>query len=364
MGLTFKNFQEIRDDMINRVAALSDKITDFNVGSVIRNLIVAVAAELDEAYYQLENTYNQLLPSTAVGDNLENFASGFGVSKSGAQKATGEVRFGRLTAAGDAIIIPEGTEVSTESTDDEDSVVFETDDDITLLGGLTACSGAATAKEAGVNGNVGAHTITQIDSTLPEIDSVDNSYAFAGGMDEEDDEEFRARFVDTLNSQSKGTVHDVEAAARSCPDITAAKVSENDPADGYCKLYVATSGGTPTTGQLAFVESALDGLVTPAGIHFSYYGAVRDGADITATVTKESNYSSAALKDACEDILTDYLQNKEMGEDVLLAEVISILMSVSGVTNVSNLEIDSSATDKSISATAIARPDTISITVV
>ncbi len=44
-SLEIKEFAEIRDDIINRLTTLSDKITDFNVGSVVRSIIVAFAAE-------------------------------------------------------------------------------------------------------------------------------------------------------------------------------------------------------------------------------------------------------------------------------------------------------------------------------
>lgn len=364
MGLELKSFEEIRDDMIDRLTTLSSRITDFNVGSVIRNFLVAVAAELDDSYYKLENAFNELMFTTATGENLDNLAAGFGVSRSGAQKAYGMAVFGRSTPYGSNITIPAGTEISTDPEGEESPVGFDTDDAIVLLAGNVQCSGWVTALEAGAEGNVNEHTVTKIVSVLPLIDAVDNPYAFAGGTEETSDDEFREQFVDILHSLSKGTVDAVESSAKACPGILSAKLQENDPSAGYCKLYVATSGGTPTAGELAIVQSKIEGYVRPVGVAFTYYGAVRVGVTVTATVTKETQYNSADVKDACEEAINEYLLGKGMSEDVLQAEIISVVMDVAGVTNIGSLLINGAGSDLSIDTVEVARPDSISITVV
>ena len=362
-SLEIKEFAEIRDDIISRLTTLSDKITDFNVGSVVRSIIVAFAAEMDEGYYKLENAFNQLIIPTSSGDNLDNITAGFGVSRSGAQKAYGEITFTRDSIYTSNIIIPEGTEVGTEPEANENQISFELDEACTLLAGEVACSGAATATETGVAGNVREGTITRILSVVPLIDDTYNHDAFVGGMEAEVDSEYRERFVDTIHGVFKGTVDAVESAAKSVVGIASAKLQESDPSAGYCKLYVATSGGTPTTAEINLVRSEIDGYVRPAGVTFSYYGAVRVGITITATVTRESIYDVATIMTTCEEVVYDYLLIKEMGEDVLRAEIISLIMEVPGVTNVSSLVINGSGSDITINDVQIARPESTTITV-
>lgn len=77
----------------------------------------------------------------------------------------------------------------------------------------------------GANGNVGAGTVTQMWSNIPEIDSVFNPVAADGGFDQEEPEQARIRGPYTLKSWNRGvTAEDIEWLVREAmPQISRVK---------------------------------------------------------------------------------------------------------------------------------------------
>ena len=363
MGFSIKSFEEIRQDMIDKLTSLSSEITDFNVGSNIRNIIATIAAEIEETYYQLQMAYLNALPLTATSTNLDTVLGGWGVNRSGACKASGIIKFERLTAATDYVVVPQGTEAATTSSPYQDAISFITDADIVIDIGATAGSGYATAVEAGADGNVDEGKITTIVSTVTEIDSCTNDYVFTGGIDAEDDSAYRSRFIEFIYGQARGTPDSIENGAKTVTGIIATKLYENDPSAGACKLYVAISGGQPSASLVTQVQSVIDGYYRPAGVTVTVIGATNLLVNISATITMDTGLNAYDLRETCEAELYAYLATKTMGEDVLQAEVIKVLMDVTGVINVTNLLLNSVDADLEVDPTEVAKAGAFTLTV-
>lgn len=121
--------------MINWVSSATNKITDFNVGSVTRTMLEAVAIELEELYYQLLRAVEEAIEEAIYRT--------FNFPRNPAQKATGNVRFTRLAGTETEITINRGTLVS----NDTDPVIyFETqaEDKISAITGY-ATGGSTTS---------------------------------------------------------------------------------------------------------------------------------------------------------------------------------------------------------------------------
>jgi hypothetical protein len=140
MSFQIKKFSSIVASMINFVSGATTKVTDFNKGSVVRTLLEAIAMELEEIYYQLLQATEEAIEEAIYRT--------FNFPRNPAEKATGTVRFTRLTGSEVEVSVPRGSLVGTDT---EPSVVFETQDDYTIPG----FSGTAT----------GGSTISLIDTT-------------------------------------------------------------------------------------------------------------------------------------------------------------------------------------------------------
>jgi len=133
MAFQIKKFDSIVASMINWVSGATNKVTDFNKGSVVRTLLEAVAMELEELYYQLLQAAEEAIEEAIYRT--------FNFPRNPAQRATGTVRFTRLTGTEDEITIPQGALVSTET---EPPVVFETQAEYTIPGFSGTATGGGT----------------------------------------------------------------------------------------------------------------------------------------------------------------------------------------------------------------------------
>lgn len=115
MSFQIKKFNSIVTSMINWASGVTDRVTDYNVGSVIRTIFESVAMELEELYYQLLKAVEEAIEEAIYRT--------FNFSRNPAEKATGTVRFFRLTGTEGDISVPRGTLVSTDSVP---PILFET----------------------------------------------------------------------------------------------------------------------------------------------------------------------------------------------------------------------------------------------
>lgn len=135
MAFQIKKFQSIVASMINFVSGATDKITDFNIGSVVRTIIESIALELEELYYQLLQAVQEAIEEAIYRT--------FNFPRNPSERATGLVRFFRLTGTEAEINIPRLTQMSTDT---EPPIVFESQSDeiIPAINGIATGGGTTS----------------------------------------------------------------------------------------------------------------------------------------------------------------------------------------------------------------------------
>lgn len=89
-NLVLKSEQQILGDMISKVLAESG-INDINAGSYLLTLLESAAAEDFEQYVQMVSIIRNFNLDTTTGEDLDNRAFEFGLTRKTAQKATGKI---------------------------------------------------------------------------------------------------------------------------------------------------------------------------------------------------------------------------------------------------------------------------------
>lgn len=194
-------------DIVNRMRqamALSDPDVDTTVGSPVRKILDAVAEEIAEASVEQHLLTYQYDIDSKTGANLDDFVRLFGYSRFPAKRSTGMVLFERSTPAPETILIPLGTQLSTEGVA---PVVVQTTTPALLITGDTSIQVPVQAVIGGANGNVPANSIRRRLTTFDGITSFTNPSALSGGADAEDDEQLRERFKATVFRGMAGTEH-------------------------------------------------------------------------------------------------------------------------------------------------------------
>ncbi|MBQ3407982.1 MAG: baseplate J/gp47 family protein [Clostridia bacterium] len=181
------------------------KVTDFNEGSEIRNLLESFAVDL---YDLMEDNYEATkiaFISTAYGEWLDLHGENplVNLARDTGSEAVGLVTFTIPDARAVDIIIPEETILLCEENDLE----YITDSEAIIVSGDTSVDVYCTCLTVGEDGNCGANTITTIDDdNIDDTVEVNNPEAFSEGSDYEEDDEYRERLLSAIRIDNFGSI--------------------------------------------------------------------------------------------------------------------------------------------------------------
>lgn len=181
------------------------KITDFNEGSEIRNLLESFAVDL---YDLMEDNYEATkiaFISTAYGEWLDLHGENplINVARDIGSEAVGLVTFSIPDIREVDLIIPEETILVCEENDLE----YVTDSEAVIVAGDTSVDVYCTCLTVGEDGNCSANTITMIDDdNIDDSIVVTNPEAFSEGIDYEEDDEYRERLLSAIRIDNFGSI--------------------------------------------------------------------------------------------------------------------------------------------------------------
>ena len=308
-----RRYQEILDRMIDSII-MRTSITDLEDSSVIKQILAAVAREIDDANYQLTRLQDLFAFDRAAGADLDSRAAELlpaGLGRIPSQRALGYLVFSRPTTTG-TITIPAGTLVQTTN-----NVIVQT----VQQGVITATNPAliaghavgrdsnlvsAVASQGGSAGNIAAGTAIRFVLRPAGVTEVTNPAAFVRGRSAETDDEFRARIKLYLNALYSCTVDALEYAALQQSLVTGQRVvyshAAEDPLNpGHVTLYIDDGTGTaetyvidsPTATLVGGTLSALSGTSQTLTIPTGPFTADHVGRTITiAGATNAGNNGS------------------------------------------------------------------------
>jgi hypothetical protein len=216
-------------------------LSDINVGSVVRTFTEAIGREIATVYAEIYNAYLSGFIDTAQGQSLDFVVAILGVTRYGAEYATGLVSFLRDPASTGAVTIPDSTELATIQ-----RVSFITTELRTLQQGQqridvpVRAAGAA----AGTAGVVPAGSIVVLQAPIAGIASVTNFDATVLGGAAESDDQLRARAKATLQGLGQATL---AALARAVFDERSVLEEVRDPN--------GAPGSTAPPGQVVLLVS-------------------------------------------------------------------------------------------------------------
>lgn len=343
-----KDFTSIAAGLINVVRATTNKVTDFNRGSVIRTMLEATAAEIEELYLQMYLGIKEAIPVSVF--------TTFGFNRQAAESAGGTIRFSTGGSLASSVIpIPLGTVVRVPGT----SLTYATTAASSISIGNSYVDVLVTAQASGLAGNVGADLITELVTPVAGIASVTNPSPLVNGRDVETDDERRVRFQGYISSLARGTKAAIAYGAKTVTltdslgviteYVAHANVVEPWVADSaqpisLVRVYIhngasATSGTLVTRCQQVIDGYYDGGTAVPgwkaAGVQCIVSAASDQAVNVTGTVTIASGYSSVDVLAACANAVKDYLQGMAVGEDVRLSELVAIIRrDVEGAFNV------------------------------
>lgn len=215
MPLGDESFYTIDGEEINRAVLVQhsidlfngkypdSKITDFNEGAQIRNIIESLACQIFHLELGDQSILRACFLSTSSGRWLDLFGEELNRPRDYGSVSTGNVVFTIPEEATQEVIIPDGTILL----DNETGIEFATSGDAVISIGETSVTCLAVSVIIGLNTNSKADKITVFRDNPPVSSlTVTNPEAMKGGRNSELDEEYRERLLAVRAEDNFGSI--------------------------------------------------------------------------------------------------------------------------------------------------------------
>lgn len=345
MAFQIKDFASITASCINWMKAATQRVTDFNIGSVVRTMLEAVAAEIEELYQQFFVGVKEAIPVAVY--NSFNFAA------LPAQPAMGMVRV-TITAQPAAVVVQAGTVFSAAGV----AVNYVVTQDTTIAAGSTYVDVPVSASATGSLGNISAGVSMLMAPQVAGFASAASLAAFVSGQDAESDDDRQSRFASYIVALARGTVAALEYGAKTVALFDASGnetervkyahavepwLTDNTQPIGLVNVYVHNGIGATSGALVAQVSNVMYGYYDTggnavpgykaAGTNCVVYAATDQALNVAAALTAAPGYVKANLLPSVTAALQAYINGLGIGAPAIFAELVALAMNVDGVAN-------------------------------
>lgn len=235
--------QQMIDYYQLKLAAGETRVTDFNEGSEIRTLLESFAVDLYTLMEETDMVARHCFVETADGEWLDKHGANplIGLPRETGAESTGYVVFSIPGVATGDVVIPIDTIVVSEVT----GLEYTTLSDTVIGVGDTSATCLVQCLTVGADGDAGIGEVTLFEdnSLLYNGLSVNNTEAFSGGVDYEEDEEYRERILAYLRKDDFGSIGYYENL---CTNVEGVHDVLLVDATGYTKKILVNGDVKPT----------------------------------------------------------------------------------------------------------------------
>lgn len=373
MAFQIKDFASITAGAINWIRATTQRITDFNVGSVIRTMIEACAVEIEELYQRMFIGIREAIPVSVY--NSFDFAALPAVASSGLVRVT-------IAAATADVLIPTGTKFSVAGR----SVFYTATGDVVIAAGNTMGDVSVVASEDGSSGNLPSGAIFDVQPAPTNFVGATNLADFINGRDLENDADRKIRFNEFIASLNRGTVRALQYGAKNFAKLydSAGHLIERvqfvnvvEPYEldvtqptGLVLMYIHNGVGSTSPALVAKTKDVMYGYTDPvtqevvpgwkaAGVVVTVIACTEQLVNVYGVITEVPGYDHDTVAAAAGDLITQYLLGLDIGESAIAAKIIELAMSVEGVYN---FHLSSPAADVVPSSSTKVMPGYVALT--
>ena len=204
MVMEIRTIEEIKTELKNTQMARHPYLRDYNPYSVLSTLNETYSIQCQYIEERCKSAIESTSIWTATGSDLDRLVVDRGISRQEGNRATGMITFRSTLPASMTIVIPQSTILSALGSD-SNRIYFETTEDGIIDVGDTSVIVDARAINPGTDGNVPEYAVNQISVYIPGINRIENVSAFAGGTEEESDDDLRERYKYAIDIVGKAT---------------------------------------------------------------------------------------------------------------------------------------------------------------
>lgn len=337
-------FDVIMERMLSKVPNAMDK----REGSIIYDALAPAAAELTEAYIQLDAAFNESFADTQTRPYLIRRAGERGIKPKTASKAVLK-----------GVFTPSTLEIRMNSR-------FNLDDlNYSVIGKISAGVYRLECETEGAAGNEKLGNLIPI-NYISGLETAQITELMIPGEDEEDTENLRKRYFDSFSQSSYGgNIADYIEKANSISGVGATKVTPAWQGGGTVLLTILDSECNAASASLVKeVQNIIDPAKDASGIGVAPIGhivTVRT-ADIvpvavSCSIAWRDGYSFSGAKNQIEAVMNAYLQEIRQQWSELDFSTVRILQvesrllnNVDGIVDISNTKLNGVAANLNLGA--------------
>lgn len=346
-GFERLSFQSILQNKIEKAKELFGNDIDTSEQTALGKFIRINAFDIAEAEEEAENIYYSIFPGTARGVSLDRLCDFVGISRNPATYAQYDVTLTGL----DGYIVPIGFMVGSISGESYYNVK-----DTEIIDGK--CTIRVWCTESGTEGNVEVEAITRIINPIAEVTAITGVELVAEAQEEETDYELRKRFE--LAREGSGSCSEVaiKAALMRIPTVESVNIIKNDTAytvnnrpafsfecfinggENYHKEIAETIFnkkpiGIRTCGQIS--QTIEDEYGETHNINFSHTEIVNIIVEVD--IIKNPYFAGDTGKEEIAENITSYINDLEVGENVIISTLYGLIHQVAGVEEVTGIRL-------------------------
>ena len=355
--LPTRSFATIVQNIAAGVQGRASALINFAIGATLR----AVAEGFAGVVLWLQTMILQLLlttrAATSTGSDLDSFVADFGMTRLGAQAATGQVIYSRLSASASAPFIPVGATINTAdgtqtfavTADPTNAAYSATLGGYTMPSMTTALTVPVAASVAGSGGNIAANSLTTSTTPITGVDLVTNAAAFTNGADAESDPALRVRFQAFILGLARGDHYGLAYAIKSIAvNVEYSLVESYDYSGNWSpgSYYVVCDDGSgaPSAAFVAAVTTAVQS-VRPLGTVANVFATVAVPANVSMTLTTATGYTHANVVALVAAAVSSGIASLTQGVGLQYGDLYFWAFSVSGVIGVNAVLLNGSSGD-------------------
>ena len=339
-------FKELLQRMLDRVPDTVDK----REGSIIYDALAPAAAELVQAYIELEGYLDLVFVDTSSEDYLTRLCSQFGVDRQAATYAVRKAVF--KDGQNNAFDVPVGSRYTIDTLS---YVVTEK---------LTKGEYKAKCETSGAIGNTSFGKLIPIDY-IDGLATASLEDVLIPGEEEETDDQLKERYFEYVREPAfGGNIADYKRKVKALDGVGSVKVFPVWNGEGTVKVVLLDSEyNIPTSELIDEVYEAVspnssdDGLgIAPIGHIVTVVGASATNINIGITVTLASGYSQETVSESIKETIEEYIltirESWEKNETltVRIAHIDSRALNVDGVLDISSTTINGTQSNVIVSS--------------
>ncbi|OUM97878.1 MAG: hypothetical protein BAA04_11355 [Firmicutes bacterium ZCTH02-B6] len=317
----FKTYETLVAEALNKLRARGSRITDVNKGGVFRTLVELASQGVSDLYGLILSVVPQGFVIYARGRWLDLHCAGMGLTRFPATRARGIVIFGRHKPGGN-VVIRAGRVVKTGVGPSGRELRYLVEEETILPEGALEVAVPVRAEFEGASYNVGPGYIDRIVTHIPGIDYVYNpeGWLVEEGVDEEDDESLRQRYLARWDELATGATRaGYMAWARSVPGVMDVSVDDRFPrGPGTVDVIIMGPAGMPSQELIDAVQAYLE-TRKPITDNVLVRGPETVTVDVHVTLylPQHEGDAAAAEAQARRVIQALFLHDEELGIEVL-----------------------------------------------